>query len=131
MSYSPDDEMGVELIVRVRNCGAIEVVGSRGEHVLWLPKGDQGKRVKDHVASLEEALLDARRTLAEAYADKLVVDVRFVRHFHLAHPLWRPIAQGCVVRREGLPQTLRLGDEAFAEVPEAERVRFVFEQVEG
>jgi hypothetical protein len=115
----------------VRNGGAIEVVGGDGHAVLRLPGDDLGKRVKKHVAELEEALLDARRTLAEAYADKLVVDVRFVRHFLLAHPLWRPIAQGCVVRREGAPQTLRVGDESLAEVPDMERVRFVLAQVEG
>jgi hypothetical protein len=126
-----DDESGVELVVRVRHGGAIEVIGPGGEPVLRLPADDLGKRVKRHVALLEEALLDARRTLAEAYADKLVVDVRFVRHFLLAHPLWRPIAQGCVVRREGLPQTLRVGDESLAELPDAERVRFVLAQVEG
>ncbi|MBF5066226.1 hypothetical protein G6O45_23620, partial [Salmonella enterica subsp. enterica serovar Istanbul] len=69
--------------------------------------------------------------LAEAYADKLVVDVRFVKHFLLEHPLWRPILQGCVVRRESAPQTLRVGDESLSEVPDAERVRFVLAQVEG
>jgi hypothetical protein len=125
------EEHGVELIVRVRNGGAIEVVGGDGLAVLRLPADDLGRRVKRHVAELEEALLDARRTLAEAYADKLILDVRFVRRFLLAHPLWRPIAQGCVVRREGAPQTLRLSDEALADVPDAERVRFVLAQVEG
>lgn len=126
-----DDGAGAELIVRVRHGGAIEVVASSGEAVLRLPSDELGRRVKQHVALLEEALLDARRTLAEAYADKLTVDVRFVRHFLLAHPLWRPIAQGCVVRRETLPQTLRVGDDALADVPDAERVRFVLAQVEG
>jgi hypothetical protein len=126
-----DGEEGGDLVVRVRNGGAIEVVGGDGHAVLRLPGDELGKRVKKHVAELEEALLDARRTLAEAYADKLVVDVRFVRHFLLAHPLWRPIAQGCVVRREGAPQTLRVGDESLAEVPDMERVRFVLAQVEG
>jgi hypothetical protein len=87
--------------------------------------------MKSHVAQLEEALLDARRTLAEAYADKLVVEVRFVRSFLLAHPLWRPIAYGCVVRRAGAPQTLRLTEESLADVPDAEQVRFVLAQVEG
>lgn len=125
------DDGSSELVVRVRSGGAIEVRGGDGEPVLRLPADELGKRVKSHVAELEEALLDARRTLAEAYADKLVVDVRFVRHFLLAHPLWRPIAQGCVVRREGAPQTLRLGDEALAEVPDADRVRFVLAQVEA
>lgn len=122
---------GVELVVRVRSGGAIEVVGSDGQAVLRLPADDLGKRVREHVRQLEEALLDARRTLAEAYADKLVVEVRFVRHFLLAHPLWRPIAQGCVVRREGAPQTVRVGDESLAELPDAERVRFVLAQVES
>jgi hypothetical protein len=126
-----DDESGVELSVRVRHGGAIDVVGTSGEAVLRLPADELGRRVKQHVALLEDALLDARRTLAEAYADKLVVEVRFVRDFLLAHPLWRPIAQGCVVRREGLPQTLRVGDESLAEVPETDRVRFVLAQVEG
>jgi hypothetical protein len=121
----------VELVVRVRNGGAIEVMGGDGNAVLRLPADDLGRRVKKHVAQLEEALLDARRTLAEAYADKLVLDVKFVRRFLLAHPLWRPIAQGCVVRREGAPHTLRLSDEALADVPDAERVRFVLAQVEG
>jgi hypothetical protein len=125
------DETGGELIVKVRNGGAIEVIGGDGLAVLRLPGSELGKRVKAHVAELEEALLDARRTLAEAYADKLVVEVRFVKHFLLAHPLWRPIAQGCVVRREGAPQTLRASDESLAEVPDAERVRFVLAQVEG
>lgn len=122
---------GATLVVRVRNGGAIDVVGGDGREILRLPGDDLGRRVKKHVAELEEALLDARRTLAEAYADRLVVDVRFVRHFLLAHPLWRPIAQGCVVRREGAPQTLRVGDESLAEVPDMERVRFVLAQVEG
>lgn len=126
-----DDDTGVELIVRVRQGGAIEVIGADGNAVLRLPADDLGKRVKKHVAQLEEALLDARRTLAEAYAEKLVIEVRFVRHFLLAHPLWRPIAQGCVVRREGLPQTLRVGDGSLSEVPDADRVRFVLAQVEG
>ena len=125
------EEDGVELVVRVRNGGAIEVVGGDGHAVLRLPADELGRRVKKHVAQLEEALLDARRTLAEAYAEKLVLDVRFVRRFLLAHPLWRPIAQGCVVRREGAPQTLRLSDEALADVPDADRVRFVLAQVEG
>jgi hypothetical protein len=125
------EEHGVELVVRVRNGGAIEVMGGDGNAVLRLPADDLGRRVKKHVAQLEEALLDARRTLAEAYADKLVLDVKFVRRFLLAHPLWRPIAQGCVVRREGAPHTLRLSDEALADVPDAERVRFVLAQVEG
>ena len=124
---------GVELVVRVRHGGAIEVIGGDGEAVLRLPADDLGKRVKEHVRQLEEALLDARRTLAEAYADKLVIEVRFVRHFLLAHPLWRPIAQGCVVRREGAHggQTVRVGDESLAELPDAERVRFVLAQVES
>ena len=59
------------------------------------------------------------------------MDARFVRRFLLVHPLWRPIAQGCVVRREGAPQTLRLSDEAMADLPDKERVRFVLSQVEG
>lgn len=126
-----DDESGVELIVCVRHGGAIEVIGADGHGVLRLPADELGKRVKRQVAMLEEALLDARRTLAEAYADKLVVDVRFVRRFLLAHPLWRPIAQGCVVRREGHPQTLRVGDESLADLPDADRVRFVLAQVEA
>ncbi len=119
------------LVVHVRTGGAIEVLGSDGLAVLRLPADDLGNRVKSHVAQLEEALLDARRTLAEAYADKLELDVRFVRRFLLAHPLWRPIAQGCVVRREGALQTLRLSDEALTDVPDAERVRFVLSQVAG
>ncbi|HSO34461.1 MAG TPA: hypothetical protein VLT33_18130 [Labilithrix sp.] len=119
------------LVVHVRNGGAIEVLGSDGLAVLRLPADDLGRRVKSHVAQLEAALLDARRTLAEAYADRLDLDVKFVRTFLLAHPLWRPIAQGCVVRREGALQTLRLSDEALADVPDAERVRFVLSQVEG
>jgi hypothetical protein len=122
---------GVELVVKVRTGGAIEVVGGDGQPVLRLPADDLGKRVKEHVGQLEEALLDARRTLAEAYADKLVVEVRFVRHFLLAHPLWRPIAQGCVVRRDDAPQTVRVGDESLAELPDGERVRFVLAQVES
>ena len=125
------DQEGVELVVRVRSGGAIEVIGPDGLAIPRLPADDLGQRVKKHVAELEEALLDARRTLAEAYADKLVVDVRFVRHFLLTHPLWRPIAQGCVVRRESAPQTLRVGDESLAEVPDSDRVRFVLAQVEG
>lgn len=120
-----------ELVVRVRQGGAIDVVGGDGQAVQRLPADELGRRVKKHVAQLEEALLDARRTLAEAYADKLVVDVRFVKHFLLEHPLWRPILQGCVVRRESAPQTLRVGDESLSEVPDAERVRFVLAQVEG
>ena len=124
------EQGGVELVVRVRNGGAIEVIGGDGQAVLRLPADELGKRVGEHVRQLEEALLDARRTLAEAYADKLVVEVRFVRHFLLAHPLWRPIAQGCVVRREGAPQTVRVGDESLAELPDSERVRFVLAQVE-
>ncbi len=119
------------LVVHVRTGGAIEVLGSDGLAVLRLPADELGKRVKSHVAQLEEALLDARRTLAEAYADRLELDVRFVRRFLLAHPLWRPIAQGCVVRREGALQTLRLSEEALADVPDAERVRFVLSQVAG
>ena len=119
------------LVVHVRTGGAIEVLGSDGLAVLRLPADDLGARVKRHVAQLEEALLDARRTLAEAYADRLELDVRFVRRFLLAHPLWRPIAHGCVVRREGALQTLRLSDEALADVPDAERVRFVLSQVAG
>ncbi len=119
------------LVVHVRTGGAIEVLGSDGLAVLRLPADDLGARVKSHVAQLEEALLDARRTLAEAYADKLELDVRFVRRFLLVHPLWRPIAHGCVVRREGALQTLRLSDEALADVPDAERVRFVLSQVVG
>ena len=124
---------GVELVVRVRSGGAIEVVGGDGGAVLRLPADDLGKRVREHVRQLEEALLDARRTLAEAYADKLVIEVRFVRHFLLAHPLWRPIAQGCVVRRETAHggQTVRVGDESLAELPDTERVRFVLAQVES
>ena len=122
---------GVVLVVRVRTGGAIEVIGGDEVPVLRLPVDELGKRVKEHVRQLEEALLDARRTLAEAYADKLVVEVRFVRHFLLAHPLWRPIAQGCVVRRDGAPQTVRVGDESLAELPDAERVRFVLAQVES
>lgn len=126
------DHDGATLVVRVRHGGAIEVIGGDGQPVLRLPGDDLGRRVKKHVEELEEALLDARRTLAEAYADRLVVDVRFVRHFLLAHPLWRPIAQGCVVRREGgVPQTLRASDESLADVPDVERVRFVLAQVEG
>jgi hypothetical protein len=35
------------------------------------------------------------------------------------------------VRREGLAQTLRVGDESLAELGETERVRFVLAQVEG
>jgi hypothetical protein len=35
------------------------------------------------------------------------------------------------VRREGAPQTLRVFDESLAELPDAERVRFVLSQVEG
>jgi hypothetical protein len=120
-----------ELVVRVRNGGAIEVTGPGGLSILRLPADELGKRVKKHVAALEEALLDARRTLAEAYADKLVVDVKFVRELLLGHPLWRPIAQGCVVRREGATPTLRVFDESLAELPDAERVRFVLAQVEG
>jgi hypothetical protein len=125
-----EEEPG-ELVVRVRQGGAIEVIGGDGHAVQRLPVDELGKRVKKHVAQLEEALLDARRTLAEAYADKLVVDVRFVKHFLLEHPLWRPILQGCVVRRESAPQTLRVGDESLSEIPDAERVRFVLAQVEG
>jgi hypothetical protein len=125
------EEASVELVVHVRPGGAIEVIGGDGQPVLRLPAGELGKRVKAHVAQLEEALLDARRTLAEAYADKLVVEVRFVRGFLLAHPLWRPIAHGCVVRRAGAPETLRLTEESLAEVPDAEQVRFVLAQVEG
>jgi hypothetical protein len=120
-----------ELVVRVRTGGAIEVIGPDGHAVMRLPGDDLGKRVKKHVAQLEEALLEARRTLAEAYADKLIVDVRFVRQFLLGHPLWRQIAQGCVVRREGAPQTLRVFDDSLAELPDTERVRFVLAQVEG
>jgi hypothetical protein len=120
-----------ELVVHVRNGGAIEVMGPGGVAVLRLPGDELGKRVKSHVAALEEALLDARRTLAEAYADKLIVEARFVRQFLLGHPLWHPIAQGCVVRREGAPHTLRVFDESLAELPDAERLRFVLSQVEG
>jgi hypothetical protein len=126
-----DEERGLELIVRVRHGGAIDVVDPSGAAILRLPADDLGQRVKRQVEALEGALLDARRTLAEAYADKLVIDVRFVKHFLLAHPLWRPIAQGCVVRREDLPQTLRVSDESLADVPDAVRVRFVLAQVEG
>jgi hypothetical protein len=68
-----DEELDVELLVRVRHGGAIEVVGADGAAVLRLPADELGKRVKQHVGELEEALLDARRTLAEAYADKLSV----------------------------------------------------------
>jgi hypothetical protein len=126
-----DETTGSELVVRVRHGGAIEVLGAEGNAVPRLPADELGGIVRRHVAMLEEALLDARRTLAEAYADKLVVEVRFVKTFLLAHPLWRPIAQGCVVRRERLPQTLRVGDDALAEVPDTERVRFVLAQVDA
>jgi len=125
------EEAGSVLVVRVRPGGAIEVTSGDGARVLRLPNDPLGKRVKRHVAAVEEALLEARRTLAEAYADRLVVDVRFVRGFLLSHPLWRPIAQGCVVRRESAPETLRVGDEALGALPEDERLRFVLAQVEG
>jgi len=126
-----------ELVVRVRPGGAIVVTGPAGEPVLRLPADDLGRRVKAHVTDLEEALLDARRTLAEAYADKLVVEVRFVRAL-LLHPLWRPIAQGCVLRREAggvarsaATETLRMDEESLRDLSADERVRFVLSQVEG
>lgn len=121
------------LVVRVPagGAGAIVVEDERGEQVRRLAPSALGGRVKDHVASLEGALLDARRSLAEAYADRLVVDARFVRAFLLTHPLWRPVVLGCVVRRERAPETLRLGEDALAAVPEDDRLRFVLSQVEG
>ncbi|MBX3189972.1 MAG: HEAT repeat domain-containing protein [Labilithrix sp.] len=120
-----------ELVVRVRHGGAIEVTDASGEPVVRLPSDELGHRVKLHVASVEEALLEARRTLAEAYADKLTIEVRFVRRFLLTHPLWRPIVLGCVVRREGAPSAVRLGEEALTGARDHDRVRFVLAQVES
>jgi len=118
------------LIVRVRTGGAIEVLGSDGARLTRLPTNDRGKRVREHVAAVEEALLDARRTLAEAYAERLVVDVRFVRGFLLAHPVWRPIVHGCVVRR-AFHQILRVSEKALAAWPDEDSLQFVLAQVEG
>ncbi|MDB4944685.1 MAG: hypothetical protein JWP97_4219 [Labilithrix sp.] len=117
--------------VRVRLSGAIEVVGHEGDALSRYPDGELGQRVKRHVAELEAALLEMRRTLAEAYAEKLVVDVTFVKKMVLGHPLWRTIAQGCVVRCEGAAQALRLSREALADLDDGERLRFVLAQVEG
>ncbi len=119
------------LTVRVRQGGAIEVVGSEGHAVVRLPPSDLGERVRRYVALLESALIGARRSLAEAYADKLVVDVRFLRRFVLTHPLWGPLVQGCVVRREGASRTLRVSDESLADIAPSECVRFVLSQVES
>lgn len=125
------DNFTQTLVVHVIPGAAIEVTNAAGELVSRLPNDELGKRVKRHVAAVEEALLEARRTLAEAYADRLVVDVRFVRDFLLGHPLWRPIAQGCVVRRESAAETLRAAEEQLAAIPDEERVRFVLSQVEA
>ena len=127
------EEDGEQLVVRVHLGGAIDVASQAGEPVLRLPPGELGRRVLKRVAELEAALLDARRTLAEAYADKLVVDVGFARDFLLIHPLWRPIAQGCVVRLEdphAPRQTLRLAEEAISGAKEGQSVRFVLAQVD-
>lgn len=118
------------LVVRVRTSGAIEVTTASGEHVSRLPNDELGRSVKGHVAAVEEALLEARRTLAEAYADRLVVDVRFVRELLLTHPLWRPIVRGCVVRREAGAEPRSAAVEQMSSLPGDERVRFVLSQVE-
>ncbi|MBS2020566.1 MAG: hypothetical protein JST00_47360 [Deltaproteobacteria bacterium] len=119
-----------ELVVRVRTGGAIDVTNAAGEPVSRLPGDELGRRVKLHVDAVEEALLEARRTLAEAYADRLVVDARFVRELLLAHPLWRPIVQGCVVRREAAAEPRSAAVDQLGSLSAEERVRFVLSQVE-
>jgi len=90
-----------------------------------------GMHVSAYVRDLERALVSGRRTLAEAYAQKLELTADFVRTFLLSHPLWRALVHGCVVRRRDAPQSLRLVPEALVDVPSAVRLRFALAPVDS